>query len=106
MTVPAALTERDTQEAISRLQYTIVGILERWNDTVKVINHWFPWIDFTNDFNRKRMFIFRGKENRDELLPELYEVLANFNRCDMNLYDHMKIRFDDQLDSIEKKFFI
>eukprot|EP01038_Epipyxis_sp_PR26KG_P017435 gene17435-24114_t len=64
-----------------------VGVLERWDETIAVINHcWFPWIDFTKDHNKRLMWnyvtdpsIHREKENKNNIRPELRIVLENIN---------------------------
>ena len=50
--VPPELTEEEVLRALGNVPRIVVGILERWGDTLRVMNHWFPWIDFSRDKNR------------------------------------------------------
>lgn len=50
--IPPELTEEEILRALDNVPRTVVGILERWGDTLRVMNHWFPWIDFSRDKNR------------------------------------------------------
>ena len=50
--VPPELTEEEILRALGNVPRIVVGILERWSDTLRVMNHWFPWIDFSRDKNR------------------------------------------------------
>lgn len=104
--LPAELTEEQIQAALSNVQHAVVGILERWSDSIRVMNHWFPWIDFSSDPNKRRMFLFSGKETWRDLRPDLLQVLLELNQCDMRLYERMLEKFEDQLDVLNAPYYL
>jgi hypothetical protein len=55
--VPPELTEEEILRALGNVPRIVVGILERWSDTVRVMNHWFPWIDFSRDKDRLHVLL-------------------------------------------------
>jgi hypothetical protein len=91
--------------AVSNMKQCVVGILERWDETIDVINHWFPWIDFTSNPTRRRMFLYSGKETLKTIRPELLEVLHDVNKCDMILYEEMILLFNKQISIFKPDYF-
>lgn len=103
--LPEPLEPEVTPLALANVKQCTVGILERWNETIDVMGLWFPWMDFTSDPQRRKMWLYSGKETKDELRPDLYEVLVRHNGCDMRLYDEMTRLFDRQMEIVDKRMF-
>lgn len=100
--IPPSLYPR----ALRNIQQCVVGLQDRWTDTLQVLDTWFPWIDFSTDPYRKKMHLYSGKENRTTIRPELYEVLARLNPCDMLLYEESTRLFELQMNVLSgRKFF-
>jgi hypothetical protein len=99
--IPAALYPR----AIRNINTCVVGLQERWNETLQVLDHWYPWIDFTQQPHARRMSLYRGMETRATLRRDLYEVLVALNPCDMLLYEEMQRLFDKQLQVLQYSYF-
>ncbi len=100
--VPAELSKEQTITALNNAKKCVVGVLERWDDTVRVINHWFPWIFFDNKFD---MQLNRGAPNNRFIRPDLYEVTLRNNKCDMLLYNQMVSQFENQLKVVDTPLF-
>lgn len=100
--IPPPLGETELQTALRNVRTCVVGLLERWSESQLVFNAWFPWIDFSKDRERRKMFIYSNKETRADLRPELREVLERQNRCDMVVYAEMERLFEVQLSAAEQ----
>lgn len=92
--IPVSLYPR----AHANLRQCVVGLQEQWNQTLQVLDHWFPWLDFSENPGRKKMSIYSGLETRKSLRRELYDVLVALNPCDMMLYEEMQRIFTTQLE--------
>ena len=57
--VPPPVTEEETQRALGNVNHCVVGLLERWEETKAMLEFWFPWLDFSVDSYRRKMFIYR-----------------------------------------------
>jgi len=101
LTVPPAIPPELYPQAIQNLRQCVVGMQEQWNDTLRVLDHWYPWIDFSVDPARRKMSIFKGIETLTSLRPDLYNVLTAINPCDMMLHDEMIRLFRAQLSVLE-----
>ena len=98
---PGTLPPEALVEATKHLNQCVVGLQERWADTLAVMRRWFPWLSGSLDHNKRKMHLFSGKEDRHALLPELRSVLEGINRCDMALYEAMERRFEQQMQVLE-----
>lgn len=89
----------DTSVAIHRVSSTVVGLTHRWEETKTVLSFWFSWIDLSKDDIRGNT---GGREEITEtpetLRPEYRELIENFNRCDLPLYEAALVQFEHQLD--------
>ena len=95
---PAPLDVNHTLNiSITNMNHCVVGILERWTDTKRVMNKWFPWINVDIDMPKMFKSNVTTKETRHTLRPELYQVMVTLNPCDMQLYEVMLHRFDTQM---------
>lgn len=103
ISVPPELTYKETQRALENSKQCVIGILERWDDTIRVINHWFPWISFDNKFDLQ---LNRGSASNRYIRPDLYEVTVRNNLCDMELYNQMLQQFEEQVKIIETSLFL
>ena len=97
MKLPPPLNEMQINTAMKNIDYCVVGILEKWNETKKIIEYWFPWIQFNNDTNRRKMFLYSNKEVWSDLRPELIEVLKQVSKCDLILYEKMLRIFEKEM---------
>lgn len=95
--IPAALYPR----ARTNLRQCVVGLQEQWNQTLQVLDHWFPWLDYSDNPTRKKMSIYSGLETRKTLRVELHDVLVALNPCDMMLYEEMQKIFAAQLEVLK-----
>jgi hypothetical protein len=107
---PVQLPERLDRDAYSVAEATmsqcVVGILEHWNDSKQIIQHWFPWISFSRDSNRRKMKLYSGMENLSNIKPALRKVLEDLNSCDMKLHETMLARFRKEKETILSKAFL
>lgn len=82
----------DYPMALKRLEHAVVGIQEQWEESVRVINHYFPWINFAGDFNRiklpsKNLKLPKNRETIHTLRSDLRDLIIQLNPCDMMLYE-------------------
>jgi hypothetical protein len=99
--IPTALYPQARQN----IQQCVIGLQERWKETLQVLDHWFPWMDYSEDPTRKKMSLYSGIERRGTLRPELYDVLVRLNPCDMMLYEEMVRLFDRQICLLNEKYY-
>ena len=92
--------------AAARLGQCVVGLLDRWNDTLAVLNHWFPWIDTTNDPYRRRYYLYSNKETRQTARKDLYSMVVKHNACDMMLHAQLLAQFEKQIAIAQSSFFL
>eukprot|EP01032_Pedospumella_encystans_P013123 gene13123-15128_t len=97
MSAPAPIPASLYPRAVENLHQCVVGIQEHWNDTLRVLDHWLPWIDFAAYPNQRRMSIYSGLETRHTLRSELFQLLVQANPCDMMLFEEMLRIFQAQL---------
>lgn len=95
--LPAPLNDEDEKRALKNLDYCVVGLVEMWKDSQRVIEHFFPWIDFQNDHTRQKLKLFEGKETQDSLRVDLKAALMRQNQCDFRLYEKMLSKFQHEL---------
>jgi hypothetical protein len=103
--IPPTLSDEAINTALNNVEQCVVGILEKWEETKEVLSFWFPWMDFTEQSDRRKMFLFSGKETSEELKPELKSVLLQVSNCDMLLYEKMLKIFEVQLSVIKTAAF-
>jgi hypothetical protein len=100
--IPASLYA----QARANVQRCVVGLQDRWAETLQVLDVWFPWIDYSVDPTRKKMSLYSGTETRNTLRPELHEVLVRLNPCDMMLYEEMQRLFALQMEVVNARYFL
>jgi hypothetical protein len=103
--IPPTLSDEAINTALNNVEQCVVGILEKWEETKEVLSFWFPWMDFTERSDRRKMFLFSGKETSEELKPELKSVLLQVSNCDMLLYEKMLKLFEVQQSVIKAAAF-
>eukprot|EP01039_Chlorochromonas_danica_P010587 gene10590-11733_t len=96
------INESDYPLALNRLDHVVVGIQEQWEESVRVINHFFPWINFAGDFNRvklptKNLKLPKNRETIHTLRSDLRDLIIRLNPCDMILYEKSVERMKLQL---------
>ena len=105
MHIPPEISPRLYPTAVANLRQCVIGLQDRWNDTLRVLDHWLPWVDFSQDPGRRKMSLFKGMETRTTLRRELYEVLVALNPCDMMLFEEMQRLFELQLAVLENEYY-
>lgn len=97
--LPTRLNEEEIKKAIENSKSCIVGITERWDDTVKVIRSWFPWIEIV-----KEVQLNAGEKSYRDFKPreDLIEVIREYNQCDIRLYSEMLRQFRNQLSLLDQ----
>eukprot|EP01041_Mallomonas_annulata_P011968 gene11968-25071_t len=106
---PHPLTETTINKALSNIDKSVIGLLENWKDTVRVLKFWFPWLDVSRDLrvlNDNVKLIFLQKENLNTLRTDLRKVIEDSNRCDLLLYGKMQSRFREQVQMLEYDAFL
>jgi hypothetical protein len=97
-------TDDDIRISLENMSKCVVGIYERWSETITVLKHFFPWFQILpSKKNIQRMKLVTGKESKDTLRTDIYHLLAQHNGCDMIIYDKMMELFDKQLQYISRK---
>lgn len=95
-----ALSEGSAATAAANMQRCVVGVLNRWDETVTVLEHWFPWMNLQSNPNpnRRRYFLAEHVEvRREPLQPATRRLIEDSNRCDMEVHQELVKRFDTQL---------
>lgn len=106
MTIPDSLTHDEMSRALRHVSKCVVGLQDRWDDTKRVLGHWFPWIDFSQQpANRRLMQLLKDKEDRDTLRPELRAIIEAENACDLELHNKMTEIFETQLKVLNFDYF-
>jgi hypothetical protein len=88
--LPADAYER----AKINVEKCVVGVFEEWDESMQIIQKWFPWIKITD--NRKKMFLYSNKETRETIREDLKKILEDVNMCDMQLYRDMEEIFEKE----------
>ncbi|MGK7943896.1 MAG: sulfotransferase family 2 domain-containing protein [Microcystaceae cyanobacterium] len=78
-------------------QFAVVGITERFNETIDLINQTFNW-KLPNDAPSKKVNQSRPKQ--DELSAETLNSLRESHQLDLELYQFAKQLFEKQLDRL------
>ena len=100
---PPELDEEDVQQAVANMRRCVVGVLERWDESTAVIRRWFPWIPLTDEASTDRRLNQGDKkvrERREELRPELLELILRHNDCDLRVYRELRRVFEEQLEAL------
>jgi hypothetical protein len=103
--VPPMLSEDASDFAKTRLRKCVVGLVERMDETRRVVAEWFPWIRNIFEEKQKLMQIYSNKETALELRKDLRDVLLEVNPCDMQLYEEMVRLFMTELEVLDIKTF-
>lgn len=90
---PPAPLPLDPALAKQRLSQCVVGVQDDWAGTKLLLQHYFPWLPLDGDNSRENTGNW-GAETRDDLRPELLEVILRYNQCDMELYTHARVLFE------------
>lgn len=77
----------------------VVGLQDRWSDTLQVLSHWFPWIEYDEEHLQTKVHATKAKEGVDvaSLKPSLRSVIEDASQCDLVLYNAAVRRFDAQM---------
>jgi hypothetical protein len=93
--LPEPLTEVDITTALANCELCVVGLLEEWEATERVMQFWFPWMDLS-EYTALNKFARTGKD-ASYIRDDLRAVIVELNQCDTRLYDKMKEIFQKQL---------
>jgi hypothetical protein len=93
--------ENDLNVVVQRMQQCVVGMQSKWEDTLRVISHWFPWIQVQPDIDLTNIR-FHSTRNKNakivkQLRPELRKVIEDYNQCDSMVFAAAKKRFQTQM---------
>merc|ERR1711907_186623 len=79
-----------------RLSQCVVGMQEKWNDTLRVLGRWAPWIDTRDACPSGSAGRNEGvrAERIGDLPVALVELLRKHNACDLKLYRYAQERFE------------
>eukprot|EP01041_Mallomonas_annulata_P002467 gene2467-4787_t len=102
--IPPPLPSYAIPVALNNIEKCVVGLLEKWELTKRMLKFWYPWMDLHRD--RKKMSLYKGKETLESLRPDLKEVIERYNRCDMQLYEKALEIFLKQKEIIENNAYI
>lgn len=83
--------------AFQHMEESVIGMLEYWPDTLRVIQTFFPWIDVQSNVYFENMNPISRSYGNEDLRDDLMATLRLYNQCDLDLYEEMKKRFNDQL---------
>lgn len=102
---PIPLTDVDIQEALRRIDHCVVGLQEHWEESIRVINFFFPWINFMNRFDYVKMpSSHRSLDSRASLPDKLLSIIETHNKCDFALYAKMRTVFAKQQELLFGEF--
>lgn len=94
LALPTQLTEVDALQAIENTKKCVIGMTDRWSETLTLISSWFPWIHISEEI---RLNTAERGYRDDEIRQDLLDVILEHNRCDLHLYSEMKQIFENQL---------
>ena len=102
--LPKELSLEDHQHAISNSNQCVIGMLEEWEMSFRMLKYWFPWMSIPVQENNKKstvdtphlMKLYKNKENVKTLHPDIREYIESLIPCDMKLYRSMLNRFEKQ----------
>jgi hypothetical protein len=94
-------SDDDLRITLDNMSKCVIGIQERWNETITILKYFFPWLQMLSSRkNTRRMKSLIEKETKDSLRPDIYQAFVNSNGCDMIAYHKMIELFDKQLQYI------
>jgi hypothetical protein len=99
-TLPEDLTEWEEEFALTNIESCVVGLQDDWTNTKRILNHWFPWV--LTKFDKESLL--KGTQRKESMLTlrsDLRIIIERQNRCDLKLFEKMKILFEKQLSVIE-----
>ncbi len=104
--IPEPFTDGEIELSVKNTLQCVVGVQERWSETLNVINHWFPWIPISSD-SKERLNDNNNlrKENERTIRPDLLKVIIDSNRCDLEVHSAVLRRFAEQLQHLLERSF-
>ncbi len=98
--------------SVDHMQNCVVGMLDRWEETVQVVNHWFPWLKHFK-LDAQRMNVAKNKpasaagedgEHQNQLRkrPDLVGLVEDLNYWEFKAYEYAVTLFEKQLLAIRK----
>lgn len=90
--------EWDINLALKQLRYFVVGVVERWQESLDILKAWHPWLRIdSNRLRRDLQSSVRNKETLTSLSDHILQILLEQNRCDLKIYDKMIAMVDDEI---------
>jgi hypothetical protein len=91
------LTEWEQGLALKNVESCVVGLQDDWDNTKRMIDHWFPWIEATKRQEKWQTKKQQQTESVEIICPLLRQIVEGMNPCDSKLYEKMKSLFKKQL---------
>jgi hypothetical protein len=117
---PGDLAVGKHQEAIANMNQCVIGMLEEWEVSQKMIKYWFPWMKILGlpstttttssaplspqesraeegaATSPHLMKLYTDKETAATIEPQVRDLIEELIPCDMKLYRNMQLRFEKQ----------
>ena len=122
MTVKEALNSQmplldihSEQRALQNIEKCIIGLQERWNETARILQFWFPWLlidrkSLKGTYGNNTFINIPQKKSNVETYETIREDLRlsieSMNPCDMKLHMKMNDLFEKQLSVINNNNFL
>ena len=103
---PEELTEADVISALDNVDQCVVGLVEEWALSKKIISYYFPWLQFGDQPDRRKMRLYSDMETEGDLPPWMVEMIRSGNQCDMRLYSKMVWMFENQVHLADHSIFL
>lgn len=81
----------------------VIGIVERWDHSMLVLQHWFPWIDIQEELRLKTSYVGETYESQGELSDDMLAVIRRNTQQDALLYTFGEQRLDEELWEVRRK---
>ena len=92
------------EQAMKNIKLCVVGIQEKWKETVQIIKFWYPWIKIEEE--KKKMKLYSNTETIDTIRDDIKELILKYNTCDMQLYELMLLQFEKQMQVLTDASFL
>lgn len=103
---PEELTEADVASALENVEQCVVGLVEEWALSKKMISFYFPWLQFNDQPDRRKMRLYSDVETEEDLPPWMVDMIRQGNQCDMRLYNKMVWMFEHQAFLLDHSIFL
>ena len=98
------ITTDTVRKALENVKHCVVGVLEDWENTRRIINFWSPWIDA--GINKVKMRLYNNLETLETLRPDIRLLIERYNQCDLRLYAQIVSQFRMQLGVLKNDMYL